>query len=127
MMSKRLFPAHVLYAMNAIQHLRALHLISEVRGRMYSTAPEIAREIHAPLDSLTRTMPILVRMGLVSVHTGASGGYCIVPEELLSTRVIDVLNALGATVSVNETTRGSDRLNALATECFNVTLNDFLK
>lgn len=126
-MGKRLFPPHVLYAMNAIQHLRALHLISEVRGRLYSTAPELAHEIHAPLDSLTRTMPILVRMGLVDVHTGANGGYCIVPEALLSTRVIDVLNALGTTVPVNETTRGSDRLNALVSECFNLSLNEFLK
>lgn len=126
-MGKRLFPPHVLYAMNAIQHLRALHLISEVRGRIYSTAPELSREIHAPLDSLTRTMPILVRMGLVDTHSGANGGYCIVPEALLSTRVIDVLDALGVTVPINETSRGSDRLSALVSECFKVSINDFLK
>lgn len=126
--AKYLFPVHVLHAMNAIQYLRAIYIMTEpFQTQIYSSHHEIADAIGAPRDSIIRTMPVLHRMGLVKVRGGAAGGYMIIPHTLSKVQVVDILEALGPTVPVNDTSRGSDRLNHAVSKCLSVALEEFLR
>jgi DNA-binding IscR family transcriptional regulator len=127
MSTKFLFPAHVLHAMNAIQYLRAMHIIGEpYDSSIYSTAHQIADDIKAPRDSIARIMPVLARLGLVKTRAGACGGYKIVPTALVILRVVDIINALGTNIPDTDNVRGSDRLNVKVSECLSVSLEKFL-
>lgn len=125
---QQLFPTHILHALNALQHLRALLILGDCTDdAIYSTCEDIAREIGAPQDSLWRTLMQLTRAGFLEVKKGSGGGYHIQARTLFTVRVKDILEALGKELPDNGNTRASDRLNNAVADCLDVTLEEFFK
>lgn len=123
-----LFPVHILHALNAVQHLRAMLILSGTCDKpIYSSCDDVAREIGAPRDSLWRTLMHLGRAGLVETKKGPGGGYHITALTLHSTRVVDILQALGKALPDNGDTRGSDRLQNTVADCLNLSLEEFFR
>lgn len=121
-----LFPLHILHALNALQHLRAMLIIGDCTDDViFSTCEDIAREIGASNDSLWRTLMILSRAGIV--ESKKSYGYHVTAKALFKTKVKDVLFALGKELPDNGHKRASDRLNNAVADCLDVTLEEFFK
>lgn len=123
-----LFPAHILHAMNALQHLRAMLIIGDTTDDVImSTCEDIAREIGAPRDVIWRTLMLLTRAGFVEAKKGQGGGYHILARTLTTKRVKDVLFVLGKQLPDNGHHRASDRLNNAVADCLDVTMEEFFK
>lgn len=121
-----LFPNHILHGLNALQHLRAMHILGACTDDViYSTCEDIAREVGAPLDSLYRSLGALVHAGVV--ESTKSLGYQITPQSLHKYRVLDVVRALGKDVPDQGNERASDRLNNAVADCLDVILEEFFK
>ena len=121
-----LFPARILHALNALQYLRALHILGDCTDdRLITTCEDICNMVGAPKDSLHRTLGQLVRAGIVVSER--QGGYYITPESALKHKVIDVIQALGKDFPSHGTHQPSDRLNNAVADCLDVTLDEFFK
>lgn len=125
---QHLVPLPVLHALNAIQYLRAMCILSEPHdNKIFSSCDEIAERIGAPKSTLWRTLMILCESEIVQSKSGPKGGYYITEEALLSTTIADVVLCLGQMVPDQGHTRASDRLNAILSDCLSVKLETFLK
>lgn len=123
---QQLFPSHILHAMNAVQHLRAMLIIGDTTDDViFSRCEDIAREIGAPEHSLWRTLMLLTRAGVIESKMGSGGGYHILLRTLTKLKVKDVLSVLGKELPDNGNARASDKLNNAVADCLDVTLDEF--
>lgn len=112
-----IFTKEIHYAVNAIDFISGKNQTTEV----------IAESIGAPISFLQRILMKLRRAGIISMHKGPGGGYYITEEQYRSSKVVDVLNALGHNiVEVPDSLRASDRITNALYDAMNVTLEEFL-
>lgn len=119
-----LFPLSVSQALNAIQYLRAMYILSKPHEeKIYSTSDQIAESIGASPDSIRRVLAILTGAEVIVSKMGA--GYHVLPEALLTVTLIDIIRLFGLTVPDTVSNRASDRLNCLAIAAFDLPLETF--
>jgi DNA-binding IscR family transcriptional regulator len=113
------FPNEVFYAMNAIEELHKW-------GDRAVICENIAVNIGAPGIFLQRILMKLGKAGVISVKRGPGGGFCLTEGQYETTKVLDVLAALGHNVDESKGNRASDRLNNAVYDALNVSLQEFL-
>ena len=123
-----LFPVNILHAFNALQHLRVMCVLADSQdSELYCSANDVANEIHAPYDSVVRSLSQLREAGIIQSKIGVDGGFHVTPASLFKYTVLDVVRALGREVPDNGHTRASDKLNTAVIDCLSTSLNEFLK
>lgn len=115
-----IFTNDVRYAVNAI------HEVSLYQDIKAAHCDDVALNIGAPLPFLQRAMSKLGKAGIVEVKRGPGGGYRVTAEALRTKTILDVMQALGHSVEENLATTPAAKLDNIAFDALNVTLEEFL-